>query len=275
MDARLRVLALVTNIPGPLAAAALAADGAAVVKVEPPQGDPLEAASPDWYGAVAAGMEVVRLDLKAVEARDVLADLLRESDVLITAMRRSALDRLGLGWTRLHEQHPRLCHVAIVGEAPPNDDRAGHDLTYQAQAGLVDPPAMPRSVFADLFAAERAVAAVYRALLQRERTGNASMVQIAIADGASQLADALRYGLTDADGPLGGRLPIYKLYETRDGWIALAALEPHFRARLQEALHIDALDAAALCARFAEQPCAYWEDLARRYDLPLCAVTKI
>lgn len=272
MDARLRVLALVTNIPGPLAAAALARDGAQVVKVEPPAGDPLAAASPAWYDAMTDGVDVVRLDLRRDDARARVEEMLARSDVLITAMRAGALERLGLDWPQLHARYARLCHVAIVGEAAPNDDRAGHDLTYQAQAGLVRPPAMPLSVFADLFAAERAVAAAYRALFERSRTGEGTRIEVAIADGAAQLADPMRYGLTAANGPLGGALPVYRLYKSTDGWIALAALEPHFQARLVEALEIESLDVAALTARFAQQPGAYWDDLARRHDLPLCAV---
>jgi alpha-methylacyl-CoA racemase len=275
MNARLRVIALVTNIPGPLAAAALVQDGAALVKVEPPQGDALAAAAPAWYSALTAGMDVMRMDLKNPGAQEQLDGMLRDGDLLLTAMRGSALARLGLQWEKLHARYPRLCHVAIVGASAPNDDRAGHDLTYQASMGLVDPPAMPRSVFADFFAAERAVAAAYRLLLQRERTGVAERSEIGIADGAAQIAEALRYGLTTRDGPLGGALAIYRLYEVSDGWIALAALEPHFRQRLHDALGIDSLDAAALSKRFAEGSRAYWEDLARQYDLPLCAVVEV
>lgn len=272
MDARLRVLALVTNIPGPLAAAALARDGAAVTKVEPPQGDALAAAAPGWYEAIAAGMEVLRLDLRENAGRERLQALLGEADLLITAMRASPLRRLGLDWPALHERFPRLCHVAIVGESAPNDDCAGHDLTYQAQAGLLDPPAMPRTVFADLFAAERAVGAAHRALYERERTGAGSRHEVAIADGAAQLADGVRYGLTTRDGPLGGALPVYRLYQTRDGWIALAALEAHFQAKLREALNVESLDAATLGAYFARQSGAQCEALARAFDLPLSVV---
>ena len=274
-EARLRVVALVTNIPGPLAAHALARDGAEVTKIEPPQGDPLASAAPAWYAAITERTQVLRLDLKDAGARGRVDALLASADVLITAMRASALERLGLGWPQLHERYPRLCHVAIVGEAAPHNDRAGHDLTYQAQVGLVAPPAMPRSVFADLFAAERAIAAVFRALFERERTGKGSRCEIAIANGASQLADAVRYGLTTPDGPLGGALPVYRLYEATDGWIALAALEPHFQSRLRDALQIASFDVAALSAKFAEQSCAYWEELARQYDLPLCAVANV
>lgn len=275
MTARLRVLALVTNIPGPLSAWMLARDGAQVTKIEPPQGDPLGAAAPGWYAQITEGLQVLRLDLKEPADRERMQALLGSADVLITAMRSSALERLNLEWKQLHARYPRLCHIAIVGEASPNGDRAGHDLTYQAQAGLVDAPAMPRSVFADLFAAERAAAAAYRALYERERTGEGMRAEVAIANGAAQLADALRYGLTTPDGPLGGALPVYRLYETADGWIALAALEPHFQAKLRDALQLQSLDTAALGARFAERSSAEWEELARQFDLPLCAVAKV
>jgi crotonobetainyl-CoA:carnitine CoA-transferase CaiB-like acyl-CoA transferase len=275
MAPALTVLALVTNIPGPVAAAAFLADGARVVKIEPLQGDALERAAPAWYAALTTGMQVLRLDLRAPQARARVDGLLESADLLLTAMRSSALSRLGLEWADVHGRYPRLCHVEIVGEAPPHDDRAGHDLTYQAQAGLLDPPAMPRIIVADLFAAERAVAAAYRVLLERERTQRGARAQVAIASGASALADSLRYGLTTRDGPLGGALAVYRLYETADGWIALAALEPHFQARLREALGVDSLELEALAVRFAERPCAHWEELARQYDLPLCAVTKV
>lgn len=274
-DACLRVLAPVTNIPGPLAAAGLLRDGARVVKVEPPQGDPLQAAAPDWYATITGGMEVVRLDLRGEAQRERLHALVAENDLLITAMRRAALERLGLEWPQLHARYPGLCHVAIFGEAAPHDDRPGHDLTYQAQAGLLQPPYLPRSVFADLLSAERAVAAAYRALLERAHTGSGVRVDISIAAGAAHLADPLRCGLTSAGGPLGGAYALYGLYESRDGWIALAALEPHFQARLRDALQIERLEAQALRDCFAEQSSAYWEDLARRFDLPLCAVATV
>ena len=64
----LTVVALATNIPGPLAAANLRAMGARVVKIEPLRGDALEFASPAWYADIVAGMEIEKLDLR--DARD-------------------------------------------------------------------------------------------------------------------------------------------------------------------------------------------------------------
>jgi alpha-methylacyl-CoA racemase len=267
----IRVVALATNIPGPLAAAQLAWLGAEVFKLEPAQGDALEAAAREWYAAITEGMRIERIDLRCSRAR--LIAHLANADLLITTMRPRALRAAELTWDELHETFPRLVHVAIVGERGENADRAGHDLTYQARAGLIAPPAMPRTVIADMFAAERALNAALIGLYARERTGEASRYEVAIADGAAALTDALRHGLTTAEGPLGGALPYYGLYRTADGWIALAALEPHFQTRLREVLDADVNDRNALAARFAEHPSSYWEAAASQYDLPIAAVS--
>jgi crotonobetainyl-CoA:carnitine CoA-transferase CaiB-like acyl-CoA transferase len=66
-----------------------------VTKVEPPDGDPLALAAPEWYRELAGG-DVVRLDLKASDGRARLDELLAGSDLLLTAQRLSALARLGL-----------------------------------------------------------------------------------------------------------------------------------------------------------------------------------
>jgi crotonobetainyl-CoA:carnitine CoA-transferase CaiB-like acyl-CoA transferase len=266
-----RIVALATNIPGPLAAAQLAWLGAAVLKVEPPHGDPLETAAPEWYAALTRGMRIERIDLKCTRAR--LLAHLANADLLVTTMRPRALRGAELTWDELHGAFPRLVHVAIVGERGENADRAGHDLTYQARAGLIAPPVMPRTVIADMFAAERAVSAAVIGLYDRERSGEGRRYEVAIADGAAALTDAVRHGLTTPEGPLGGALPYYSLYRSTDGWIALAALEPHFQARLREVLDADVNDRDALTARFAEHSSAYWETAARQYDLPIAAVS--
>ena len=265
------VVALATNIPGPLAAASLRAMGARVVKIEPPHGDALQVAAAQWYREIVEGMQVERLDLRADADRTRLHALLNEADVLITATRAGALQRAGLAWDALAQRTPRLCHVAVVGEAAPNDDRSGHDLTYQARAGLLSPPAMPRSVFADMAAAQRAVSAALAALLERARTGRGVRVEVAIVDAAASFAVPLRHGLTAAGGVLGGALPAYNLYRAADGWVAVAALEEHFAARLQRVLELERLDAASLRAAFEHRTVAALERLAETHDLPLAA----
>src|SRR5215213_4494077 len=146
----IQVLTLAVNVPGPATAARLCELGATVVKVEPPEGDPLARANPDWYEALVSGQKVIRLNLKETDGRDRLQELLEESDLLLTSTRPAALERLGLGWTELHDRYPQLSQTAIVGYPAPKDDVPGHDLTYLAGFGLLDPPEMPRTLLADL-----------------------------------------------------------------------------------------------------------------------------
>ncbi len=268
----LNVVALATNVPGPLAAEHFAKCGHRVVKIEPPQGDPLAQAAPRWYERIVAGMDVERLDLKKVAALERLHALLESADLFITTVRPRALARLGLEGAAVTSRYPRLCHLAITGESGKAADDAGHDLTYQARSGLLSPPAMPRTAYADMFAAEGAVAMAYAMLYEREMSGTGATRTLAIADGVAMLADALRYGLTSPDGPLGGELPVYRMYRASDGWIALAALEPHFQMNLKNATGLSTLDAPSLETLFAQRTCAQWEKLAREHDLPIATV---
>ncbi len=270
--AGIRVVSTAVNVPGPVAAGMLRDRGATVVKVEPPAGDPLSRAAPAWYAALCAGLEVLRLDLKSSEGRGRLDDLMAHADILITSSRPASLQRLALSWPDLHACHPRLCHVSIVGFAAPRQDVAGHDLTYQAEAGLVTPPAMPGTLIADLAGAQGAVSAALDLLFARERTGEAGCAQVALADCASLFAEPLRHGLTSSTGPLGGSDAAYNIYPTREGWIATAALEPQFRAALARELSVDVSDRSALTRLLGTKTALEWQRWAADRDLPFAAV---
>lgn len=265
-------MAAATNVPGPIAAARLAELGASVCKVEPLRGDPLEAAAPRWYARLRERLEVVRLDLSAAQDRQSLHERVAGADVLITAMRARALERAGISWELLRDRHPRLVHVAIVGESAPHRDRAGHDLTYQARAGLLSPPAMPRTLIGDLASAERAVSATLAALIARERDGQGRCIEIGIVDSAQEFAAPLRYGLTTPDGALGGGLATYGVYRASDGWVAVAALEPHFIEGLRDILGTQAVDADSIAAAIARRPAKEWVRLAQAHDVPLAEI---
>jgi alpha-methylacyl-CoA racemase len=267
-----RAVSLAVNVPGPTTAARLAALGATVIKVEPPAGDPLAAAHPAWYDELRAGQQVVTLDLKQTADRVRLDELLGPADLLLTSSRPAALARLGLAWAELHARFHRLCQVAIVGHPAPDQDRPGHDLTYAAAHGLVVPPDLPRTLVADLGGAELAATAAVALLLARERGGEAGYAEIALADAASAFAAPVRHGATTTGGSLGGGSPSYGLYQTGEGWLAVACLEPHFRQRLSEELGLDDLTHEALGNAFRARTAEEWEAWARERDLPLGAV---
>jgi alpha-methylacyl-CoA racemase len=267
-----RVVTLAINVPGPLAAVRLRELGAAVTKVEPPAGDPLAGFSPEWYEELHEGLEVIRLNLKDPEERSGLEGLLAEADLLLTANRPAALERLSLGWPQLRERHPNLSQVAIVGYPAPRENDPGHDLTYQAEPGLLAPPQNPRTLLADLAGAERAGAAALGLLLARERGGGPGYVQVSLAEAAAAFAAPLRHGLTAPGGPLGGGLPGYGVYEAREGWVAVAALEPHFLERLEHELGLEGATRESLAKAFLSRSAAEWEAWAAERDLPLAAL---
>ena len=250
------------NVPGPLAAQRLAAEGARVVKIEPPSGDPLHEMSPAWYAEMHADVRVERVDLKRPDGRERLHTLLRSADVFLSSQRPAALARLGLDSASL----AAVRWVNIVGDRT-EPEVAGHDLTYQARAGLVQ-ESMPPSLFADVMGSERAFSAVLMVL--RKPAG--AQVEVGLYDSLAPLLAPLKHGLTAAGGILGGGLPAYGIYQTRDGCCAVAALEPHFRAQLYQALELgpDAPLDEAMLARTAEE----WEQWARDRDLPIAVVRR-
>ena len=232
------------NLPGPVACARLRDLGAAVTKVEPPGGDPFEGYCPGWYRRLHDGMQVRRIDLKDDAGRAAMHALLDEADLLVTAQRAAALDRMGLGRAAL-ARHPRLCHVAITGHAAPHEDAAGHDLTYMAAQGLLQPPALPPTLFADMAGAERAVSTALALVIARNRDGRGRGESAPLEAAAHALAQPLHEGLTRSGALLGGALPGYNLYEARDGWIAIRCDRAEIRMRVRHVEH----DAHLLAAR--------------------------
>ena len=268
----LRVVTTALNLPGPAACARLRDLGASVTKVEPPAGDPFEAYCPSWYSRLHASMVVRRIDLKSAEGREAFFALLAPADLLVTAQRASALARLGLDPATLSARFPRLCHLAITGHAPPDEEVPGHDLTYMASHGLLTPPAMPLTLYADMAGSERAVTTALALVIARDRQGRGRSASAPLAEAAAFLAQPLAEGLTGPGSLLGGDRPGYNVYATKEGWIAVAALEAHFEARLAQSLALPALTIDRLKDAFAREPASHWERWARERDLPIVAI---
>ncbi|RKZ67928.1 MAG: CoA transferase [Gammaproteobacteria bacterium] len=263
------VVTLALNLPGPLAAKRLLGLGATVIKIEPPTGDPFEQYCPAWYREMKVGQQHQIIDLKSSEGQERLAELLSNADLLLTAQRPVALKRLGLDWETLHKNYPELNHVAIVGYPPPRENHAGHDLTYQATQGLINPPNMPRTLIADLTGGEQAIIESLTVLMGCKAGQKGAQRLVALADAVEYMALPVKYGLTTEAGLLGGALPEYSLYETKSGWVALAALEPHFRNRLQEKLQLQSLTKSTLTEAMKMRTAPEWASWANEHDIPL------
>jgi crotonobetainyl-CoA:carnitine CoA-transferase CaiB-like acyl-CoA transferase len=264
-----KVISLALNVPGPVAAKRLREMGAEIIKVEPPSGDPLAIYSADYYHELQHGIAVKKINLKDASGQKELDGLLADADILLTAQRPAALERLNLAWHRLSADFPRLSHIAITGYPHPNENLAGHDLTYLASEGLLSPSHMPLTLFADIAGAERAVSAALAALIAREKTHQGSYHEVALSEAANAFTGPLKYGLTKSGALLGGGFAGYNIYSCSEGHIAIAALEPHFFAHLQELLNVEYATVAKLSEIFLTRSADEWEQWAQRHDVPL------
>ena len=268
------IVTIALNLPGPLAAKRFVELGATVIKVEPPQGDPFEQYCPAWYAQVNHGQQREIIDVKSAEGRAQLDTMLLSATLLLTAQRPAALERLGLAWDALHQKFPNLNHLAIVGYPEPKENHAGHDLTYQAALGLINPPQMPKTLVADLAGAERAAFEGLAMIMASQQGEPGRQSLITLSDAANYMAQPIKYGITSEGGLLSGVSPEYSIYETLDGWVAVAALEPHFKAKFKQQLALDSLDRNAVEQKLKQKPSAEWVIWANKYDIPLVELKK-
>jgi crotonobetainyl-CoA:carnitine CoA-transferase CaiB-like acyl-CoA transferase len=233
-----RVLSLALNLPGPAALMRLAQMGATCTKVNPPAGDPMQHYTPSGYDLMHKGVKHLTLDLKTPAGQAALHKVLPKTDVLLTSFRPSALTKLGLGWRTLHKQYPALSLVEVVGAPGPLAEIPGHDLTYQAEVGLVNGMDLPPSLFADMGGALMASEAALKALISLKSTGKGCRHEVALSDAAAWLALPRQLRMTTPEGAVGGAHAGYRIYACKNGRVAVAALEPHFAISLCEAAGI-------------------------------------
>jgi crotonobetainyl-CoA:carnitine CoA-transferase CaiB-like acyl-CoA transferase len=277
-----RILSLALNLPGPAALMRCRQMGATCVKLEPPSGDPMGHYNKAAYAQLHEGVKVMSADLKTPTGQEALHRELAKTDVLLTSFRPSALEKLGLGWKKLHSAYPSLCHVAIVGAPGDRAEEPGHDLTYLADNGLVPGLELPATLYADMSGSLMAGEAVLKAaLLQGEShagTGETHpqgvFIEVALSDAAAYLALPRQWGLTQPSGSVGGAHAGYRIYACKDGRVAVAALEPHFAAALCAAAGTPASDMRAMFAPATHEAIAAFLFTQTREQLDRLAVEK-
>jgi len=284
------ILSLSLNLPGPAALLRCCKMGARCIKLEPPApasptqsagsvtGDPMSAYSRAAYDALHQGISVCSADLKTDAGQDALHAELAQADVLLTSFRPSALPKLGLEWTQLHQRYPRLSLVTIVGAAGARAEEPGHDLTYLAENDLVTGLDLPATLYADMAGALMASEAVLQAVLLQKQTGTGRFFEVALADAAAHLAQPRAWGLTLPGTAIGGGHAGYRVYPCADGRVALAALEPHFAKALCRAIGVTwdgpatmlrATTHQQVTAFMATLTCATLDSLGHEHDIPL------
>jgi alpha-methylacyl-CoA racemase len=108
-------------------------------------------------------------------------------------------------------------------------------------------------------------------LIGTKRSGAGQTHRIVLEDAARFAGDAVKHGLMGPGTSLGGATPTYGIYESADGYVALGALEPHFRQRVLDTLAVDDTH-EALADIFATRESAHWEKVAAVADIPLLRI---
>lgn len=265
----LRVLDLSMFLPGPHLTMMMADQGAEVIKVEPPSGEPVRSVgyrTPDgwttWFRNTHRGKKSVVLDLKRPEGRSALLRLAGTADVFVEAFRPGVVDRLGVGPSAARGVNPRLvyCSIAAFGQTGPEVARPAHDLAIQALSGTValnlgpdGAPVNPAVPAADLAGSLMALSAILMALLRRETTGRGDFIDMS-------MQDALMSWLPNVVGPVFAedRAPVpanersfggyafFRPYRTADGrHVVLGGVEHKFVRTLLNDLGRPDLIAAA------------------------------
>ena len=204
------------------------------------------------------GKRVIDLDVK--NNPQALLDLAAKADVLLDPFRPGTCERLGIGPADCAAVNPRLVFARITGwgQDGPLAMTAGHDINYLSQTGALGaigyrdrPPMPPLNLVADFGGGSMLLLlGVVAALYERERSGKGQVVDAAMVDGVSVLAQMMWTmkavgSMRDEreSGLLDGGTPYYGTYETSDGkYMAVGALEPQFFAQLLAGLELTAQD---------------------------------
>lgn len=226
--AGIRILSLAEQWPGPFATLLLADMGADVILVERPSGGDPSRRFPGLFSALNRNKRSVVLDLKSDRGREDFLTLVDTADVVVEGFRPGAMDRLGLGADGLRARKPSLVFVSIssFGQTGPRAAVAGHDLSIQAAAGMINVPpgdeagfALPMLPLADISAAMFGALAVVTALFARSRTGQGTRVDVSMLD--SLVAWMAPFIVPPMNGlpirPLPPKDPGYGLFGTADG----------------------------------------------------------
>ena len=301
----LKVVDFASYIAGPAATTILSDFGATVIKVEPPDiGDPYRhfyklAPNPmsehnyAWQ-LTNRNKRSIAVDLKAPDAKDILARLVQWADVVVVNFPPKVKERLGLTYEAVAPLNPRLIYADITGYGAkgPEADKPGFDITaYWARTGLMQvtrdansPPTLPIPGIGDHATASTLYSAIVTGLYRREKTGKGSHVTTSlIAEGAwaaaawieGGLNGAKFYGQHDRKTPPNALINPYRTADDRwlmlvlpqskdwPGFVRAMQLpgllgDPRFADERGRAANSGAL-VEVLDAQFATQPLAQWK----------------
>lgn len=270
-----RVIDITTTVLGPVATQILGDMGADVVKVEPPEGDPMRNLGParnDGMAAMFLGMNrnkrSIVLDLKKAECRAVLDRLVAKADVVVHNMRANAAQRLGISYAHLSAGNPRLVYASASGyrRDGPNRDLPAFDELIQSVSGVsgLFMRAGERARYAPFVIADKVTgyvlaSSICAALFERERSGRGQEVQVPMFEAMVEFNLLEHYWGRAFVPPLGKPgyprilTPERRPFQTKDGFVCVAATTDQQWERLFAVIGRSDLAADPRFARMAQR----------------------
>ncbi len=247
--AGVRVLDLTRILAGPLCTQTLGDMGAEVIKVEPPgTGDDTRAWGPPFAATEAGGESAyflginrnkrsMTLNMATQPGQEILAQLIRQCDVLVENFKAGTLEKWGFtnAWLKQHAPRVIRCSITGYGTDGPKGGLPGYDFILQAESGLMsitgetDGDPMKYGVaIVDITTGLLACNSILAALNARHRSGRGQHVEVSLyASGLFMLANVASNHLVSGKNArrLGNGHPNivpYTAYPVKDGMIAVA-----------------------------------------------------
>jgi CoA:oxalate CoA-transferase len=245
----IRVLDFTWALAGPYGVMILADLGAEVWKIETAhQTEQRRGSGPFVHGvstyffSVNRGKKSIMLDLKAPEAKDIVARMVQQVDVLTENFSPGTMEGLGFGYQAMSAINPRLVYASTsgFGQTGPYRSRGAVDAIVQGMGGVMSmtgheggPPARAGYSIGDMGAGMYTAIGVLSALVERDRSGLGQHVDVAMLDSQVALMEnaLVRYTSTgEVPGPVGFRHPLttpHQAFPCSDGRVVLANVKDH------------------------------------------------
>lgn len=253
----IRVLDLGRYQAGPRLSLILARLGAEVIKVEAPGGDESRANGPHVRGQSAywvqynSGKKSLGLNLRTDKGKEVLCDLIKESDILVQNFRPGTIAAMGFPYERLRELNKRIImvNVSAYGQEGPYKDRIGFDPIGQAISGMMSltgfpdsPPTRTYNPVIDRITSLHGTIGALAALQERHLSGEGQCIDVCLADTGFSMTEiqcTAYLGANIVPERTGNGRGLMNTFECSDGWILIAAASDNIWPRVCKAIEAE------------------------------------
>ena len=307
----IKIIDFTRLLPGPLGTHLLSQFGAEIYKIESPKRmdytrfyDPKINGVSTMYHCLNHDKKEIIVDYETAEGYAKIVTLIKECDVFIEQFRPGAMQKFKLDFNTVKAINPAIVYISVTGYGQTGNlkDKAGHDLNYIAQAGLLDlnrdttgKPVIPGYQVADIAGGSyMLLAACTTGLLAQNRQQKAQYIDVNLAKATlplNAIAQGMQHGKASYKSTpiLSGMLVNYNVYQCADTkWVALGALELKFwnsfcdklgksswQTSNQEDLVAGIFDKTALEALFLTKTRDEWINFFKEEDICISPVLEI